>query len=207
MLRNHTWWGKGFIPTCVYCQFLWHKYAHNVSWFQTTKRTDDNEDGVGRKGAQSALMSQGEVALAHHWILLYDCDSAHTVQLEYHQRGGNNRTSCMHTGIHSKCFFGDGGNQQGVYLFIFFNYSLYSILLCISLRCTVYWLDNHVLSTVVIPRFWARPALHCLLQNHRPCPPDCALTRASSHWWWSLLHDPDNILRCTMLSGQKQFFF
>ena len=40
--------------------------------------------------------------------------------------------------------------------FLFFNYSLYRVLFCISFRCTAKWLENHVLNRVD-PRCFKSP--------------------------------------------------
>lgn len=80
-----------------------------------------------------------------------------------------------------------GCDQRGVYLFIFFCHSLYSVLLCISCSCTVQQLDNRILYIAAFPRFPAHLAQSWLLQYHRPRPPGYASTRASSQWQWSLL--------------------
>lgn len=40
-----------------------------------------------------------------------------------------------------------------LFSFLFFNYSLRSILFCISFGCIAKWLDNHVVYSVVPPIF------------------------------------------------------
>ena len=49
----------------------------------------------------------------------------------------------------------------------FFNWISYSILFCISFRCTAYWLDNHILYKVV-PSVFQLPTWHHpqLLQHY-----------------------------------------
>ena len=44
-------------------------------------------------------------------------------------------------------------------IFIVFNYSLYSVLFCISFRCTAQWLDNHMIYKV-FPLIFLVPTQH-----------------------------------------------
>ena len=56
---------------------------------------------------------------------------------------------------------------QGLFPFLslFFNYGLHSTLVCISFRCTAWWLDNHTRYEVIPPIFTV-PAWHRAKSSH-----------------------------------------
>ena len=68
--------------------------------------------------------------------------------------------------------------------FLFFNYSLHSILFCIGFRCTEWWVDNHMFYQV-FPLIFSAPSWHrawllpCYCLHSLWCtlrPHDCSVT-------------------------------
>ena len=65
-------------------------------------------------------------------------------------------------------------------LILFLNYSVYTILFCISFMCTAQWLDNHILYKVIFPMLQ-------VLTWHRTQSLQCYLL----HSLWCTLHPQD----------------